>query len=132
MAPNAKSTPEVAKVRPYLEGVAKNLVDRLYGPEGPAWGTRLTQLEDVVLAVRQVLSEEMLAQALSRQAAQEERPPAYQVCPGCGRPTQPGEPEPRLLHTRGGEAQWQEPHTTCRTCRQAFFPSEQEPGHRPQ
>jgi hypothetical protein len=128
MARNRKSTSEVEKVRPYLEGVAKNLVDRLYGPQGPAWGTRLTELEDVVLAVRQFLSEQILEQALTRRAVQEERPPEYEGCPGCGRATQGQEPEPRLLQTQGGEVAWQEPHTTCRTCRQAFFPSEQELG----
>ncbi len=70
MARNRKATPEVEKVRPSLEGVAKHLVDRLYGPQGPAWGTRLTELEDIVLAVRQFLSEQMLEQALRCQAAQ--------------------------------------------------------------
>src|SRR5216684_917196 len=53
MARQKKSTPEVEKVRPYLEGVAKNLVDRLYGPGGPPWGTKLSELEDVVVAIRE-------------------------------------------------------------------------------
>ena len=39
-------TPEVEEVRPYVEGVAKNLIDKLYGPGGPAWGTKLTEIED--------------------------------------------------------------------------------------
>jgi hypothetical protein len=128
MARNRKSTPEVEKVRPYLEGVAKNLVDRLYGPKGPPWGTRLTEPEAVVLAIRASLSEQMLDQALAPQAADPQRPAAYQACPGCGHPTVPRQPEPRLLPTRGGQAQWQEPHHYCRTCRQAFFPSQPGPG----
>ena len=33
MACRKQSRPEVEQVRPYLEGVAKNLVDRLYGSE---------------------------------------------------------------------------------------------------
>jgi len=60
MARNRKRSPEVDEVAPYLEGVAKNLVDRLYGPKGPPWGTRLTELEDVVWAVREYLSQQML------------------------------------------------------------------------
>src|SRR5437868_5630845 len=52
MARQEKSTKEVEKIDPYLEEVAKNLVDRPYGPNGPAWGTKLTELEDVVVAVR--------------------------------------------------------------------------------
>ena len=55
-------------VRPYLEGVAKSLVERLYGDKGPAWGTKLTEIEDTIKAIRQVLSEKMLDEALQRQA----------------------------------------------------------------
>jgi hypothetical protein len=130
MARAKKATPEVDKVRPYLEGVAKNLVDRLYGPDGLPWGTKLTELEDVVVAVREVLSETMLRQALERQAAAvERRPAAYQHCPGCrGEVRLEPDPEPRLVKTRGGEAVWPEPETFCRKCRKAFFPSEPESG----
>lgn len=137
MARHKKSTPEVAKVEVYLKGVAKNLVDRLYGPEGLPWGTKMTELEDVVVEIREVISEEMLAQALQRQAATvEQRPQTYRGCPGCGKAVQdkPGgpdglaKPEPRSVQTRAGEAQWLEPEKYCRTCRRSFFPSEQEPG----
>ncbi len=135
MARQKKSTPEVEKVRPYLEGVAKNLVDRLYGPGGPPWGTKLSELEDVVVAIREVISEKMLAQALQRQATTvEQRPEKYRNCPECGRAVvdKPGgpqhEPEPRSVLTRGGEAEWLEPEKYCCTCRRSFFPSAQEPG----
>ena len=69
MAPAKKRTPKVEEVRPYVEGVAKNLVDKLYGPDGPAWGTKLTEIEDLFLAIREALTERMLADALARQAA---------------------------------------------------------------
>jgi hypothetical protein len=130
MAGVEKTTREVDKVRSYLEGVAKNLVDRLYGPEGLPWGTKLTELEDVVVAVRQVLSEKMLQQALERQAAAvARRPAAYQACPGCrGEVRQEPGPKPRRVQTRGGMAVWPEPETFCPQCRKAFFPSEPEPG----
>jgi hypothetical protein len=121
----------VEEVRPYLEGVAKNLVDRIYGPQGLPWGTRLTELEDMVLAVREVLSEKMLAQALERQAqASEQRPEPLQRCSRCQGPVAAkSDPEPRNVQTRAGEAEWDEPHCYCRKCRQSFFPSEQESGH---
>jgi hypothetical protein len=116
-------------VRPYLEGVAKSLVDRLYGAKGPAWGTRLTEIEDVLLAVRQVLTEKMLAEALQRQAnAADERPAAFQSCSKCGNNVEPDDPDPRLLDTRVGEADWLELKTYCRKCRRSFFPSGQESG----
>ena len=121
----------VEQVQPYLEGVAKSLVDRIYGPQGLPWGTKLTELEDMVIAVRQVLSEKMLAQALERQAdTAEQRPESFQRCSGCSGPVEAKpDAEPRNVQTRAGAAEWDEPHCYCRTCRQAFFPSEQEPGH---
>lgn len=121
-------------VRPYLEGVAKSLVDRLYGDQGPAWGTRLSAIEDTIKAIRQVLSEKMLAEALQRQAnTVAQRPVEFQCCPKCGQAVEP-DPESddsRRHQTDVGEAAWQEPATYCRTCRRSFFPSDQEPGDRP-
>ena len=77
MARAKKRTPQVEEVRPYVQGVAKNLIDKLYGPDGPAWGTKLTEIEDLFVAIREVLSERMLADALARQAAaQAQGPPA--------------------------------------------------------
>jgi hypothetical protein len=130
MARKKKVVPAVVQpVEPYLEGVAKSLVDRIYGPEGLPWGSKLSELEDVVLAVRQMLSEKMLAQALARQAQSEQRPEPFRKCSGCGGSVedQP-DAEPRNVETRAGEAEWDEPHSYCRPCRQAFFPSEQKSG----
>lgn len=129
MVHRKKHRPEVEEVRNYIAGVAKNLVDRLYGPDGPAWGTKLTELEDVALAIREALSEQMLTQAVQRQAATSaQRPAEYQSCPSCGKSVPATETDPRLLHTRGGEVVWSEPHTHCRHCRRSFFPSVEEPG----
>jgi len=116
-------------VRAYVEGVAKSLVDRLYGPQGLPWGTKLTELEDMVLAVRQVLSDKMLEEALQRQAqAVAARPEPFQRCPKCGKEVKPEEAEPRIMDTRAGEAAWSEPATSCNRCRRSFFPSEQKSG----
>lgn len=129
MVKNKKATPEVDTEVAYIKGVAKNLVDRLYGPAGLPWGTKFTELEATVAAIRKVLTEEMLQQALARQAAEVERPPEYNVCPGCGRPTRPGDrPEPRRIETGQGDAVWDEPKTRCDPCRRDFFPAEQEFG----
>ena len=131
MARYQVATAAADPVRPYLEGVAKSLVDRLYGPHGPAWGTRLTAIEDTIQAIRQVLSEKMLDEALQRQAnTVADRPPDFQCCPQCGREV---EPDPdrddcRILQTAGGEAEWREPATYCRKCRRSFFPSDPELG----
>ena len=118
-------------VRPYLEGVAKSLVERLYGDKGPAWGTKLTEIEDTIKAIRQVLSEKMLDEALQRQANTEaERPADFRCCPKCGREVErdPDRDDLRVHQTDVGEAEWREPATYCRRCRRSFFPSNQESG----
>jgi hypothetical protein len=120
----------VDDLRPVLEGLAKNLADRLWGPNGPPWGTKLSTLEDLVVAIRAVISEKMLREALQRQSAgSAERPAEYRICPSCGGPTGERDREPRIVQTRGGDAEWQEPHEHCTRCRRAFFPSVEEFGH---
>lgn len=130
MAQSAISTKPADPVRPLVERVAKEVIDRIYGPKGPAWGTSLTDIEDVVLAVRQVLAETMLDEALQRQAnTASDRPKRFQPCPKCGQEVVPkDENEPRIMLTRAGEAEWSEPETYCHRCRRAFFPSEPELG----
>jgi hypothetical protein len=129
MARAKKRTPKVEEVHPYLEGVAKNLIDKLYGPDGPAWGTRLTEIEDLFVAIRDVLGEKMLADALARQAAaQSQGPPPYRTCPGCQQPLACEQTNERIVETRAGEAAWAEPQGYCDRCRRSFFPSVQEPG----
>src|SRR5438270_9487816 len=101
MPQSKKRTPKVEEVRPYVEGVAKNLIDKLYGPDGPAWGTKLTEIEDLLLSIREVLTQKMLADALARQAAAP-APPPYRTCPGCRQPLAcPGTQE-RIVETRAG------------------------------
>jgi hypothetical protein len=132
MARYQVATAAAEPVRPYLEGVAKSLVDRLFGPDGPAWGTKLSALEDTLKAVRQVLTEKMLDEALQRQAnTVEQRPPDFQNCPTCGREVHrdPASDDARIHQTDGGEAEWLEPATYCRNCRRSFFPSDPEFGH---
>ena len=123
-----KRTPKVEELRPYVEGVAKNLVAKLYGPQGPAWGTKLTDLEDVLLEIRELLTEKMLDLTLAQQAAATERPESYRTCPGCRAALPCSATNPRILQTRAGEAEWPEPEGYCDRCRRAFFPSVQEPG----
>jgi hypothetical protein len=131
MARSKKRSPQTEQVRAYVEGVAKNLVDKLYGPDGPPWGTPLTDIEALLLEVREVLTEQMLDLSLTRQAqASPQLPPARRSCPGCQQPLPCDDANPRIVRTEVGEAQWSEPQGYCPRCRRAFFPSEQKPGHR--
>ena len=131
MARAKKRTPKVEEIRSYVEGVAKNLVEKLYGPHGPAWGTQLTEIEALLLEIREVLTEKMLDLTLAQQAATADQcPQPYRNCPGCHQPLPCDDTNPRVLQTRAGEAQWPEPEGYCDRCRRAFFPSVQKPGHR--
>ena len=53
MAVSPKAPKEVDHCRHLLLGMAKNLVDRLYGPDGPPWGTPFSALEDTALLLAQ-------------------------------------------------------------------------------
>ena len=131
MAQQTKWSPQIDEVRAYIEGVAKNLVEKLYGPQGPVWGTKLTEIEALCLDIRQLLTQKMLDESLARQAAALDQQPAATIaCPGCQQPLlfQPDQAEARLVHTAVGDAQWLEPQAYCTRCRRAFFPSVQKPG----
>jgi uncharacterized protein YbaR (Trm112 family) len=132
MARKQKRTKEVDNVRSYLEGVAKNLSDKLYGPQGPAWGTKLSDIEALCLDIREVLSEELLNLALERQAAAhgQQTEGGFQVCPSCQRPLNwdKQETQERIVETDAGAAEWSEPEGYCRRCRRSFFPSVSQSG----
>ncbi|MGH7169637.1 MAG: hypothetical protein ACRELG_05090 [Gemmataceae bacterium] len=89
----------------------------------------MEELVDTGDAVRKLLSERMLAEALNRQNHSEHRPEPFAKCSGCGGAVDDKpDAEPRNVETRVGEAEWDEPRGYCRKCRQAFFPSEQKFG----
>ncbi len=120
----ASLTPEL---RTLLQQTASDLVDRLYGPEGPPWGTRFEAIETLAIQLGQQLSAQMIEQAAARQAATH-LPADLTTCPACAGPLQERPPEPRLVTTPTGEALWSEPQRFCDRCRKAFFPSVQESG----
>jgi len=118
---------EVVSNKAYLEGVAKTLIEKLYGPDGPPWGTTFEDLEELVVQLGQTVSRELLRQALQKQAAGPV-PAEKQRCPGCQQPPQLSDPEPRILATRIGDTAWNEPSAYCPRCRRSFFPSVGESG----
>ena len=131
--PMAKTTRTVdipLELRPVVAAAAKNLATHLWGAQGPAWGTSFASLEELTAQVTGLLAEQLLHQALQRQAEQPLPRPLH-VCPACSGLLDDHPPEPRSVHTTVGMADWQEPARYCPRCRRAFFPSEQEPGYRP-
>ena len=124
MATAEKASREVEECRCLLQGMAKNLVDRLYGPEGPPWSTSFCCLEDIALRLADRFRKGFLDLALARQANAflHDCPDPLCLCPSCGLLTLPKDPEPRLLFCRAATVEWCEPHRYCRKCRKAFFP----------
>ena len=128
MARTQKRTPKVEEVRVYVEGVAQNLVEKRDGPDGPAWGTKRTEIEDLLLELRELLTKKMLAESLARPAATpDQQRAAVRTCPGCQQPLAWDDANPRRVPTRAGAAAGSEPEGYCPRCRRAFFPSVQEP-----
>ena len=74
MAWKQKARPEVTDQGVFLEGVAKNLADKLYGPSGPPPGTTFAELEEVAVQLGQAISREILNRSLARQGHSVFRP----------------------------------------------------------
>ena len=127
MAWKRSERPEVAEQQVFLDGVAKNLADKLYGPAGPPWGTSFMDLEEVAVQLGQAITRELLNRSLARQA----EVTAETVCPTCQSESTVREPEPRTLTTRAGPVDWDEPRRHCPRCRRSFFPSVPRVGDRP-
>jgi hypothetical protein len=130
MVGSKEARPEVEVHKAYLEAVAKTLIEKLFGPDGPPWGTTFEDLEELVVQLGQKMSREALRLALAKQAASTIPPPAQQ-CPGCQQQPQPKEPSTQTRHvtTRVGDVGWEEPARYCTRCRRDFFPSVPESGH---
>jgi hypothetical protein len=124
MATLEKSPSEVDKCDFFLQGTAKNLADRLYGPQGPPAGTSLTHLEAIADRLTRSLRKRFLDLVLARQSAafHDALPADLRLCSSCGRDTVACDPEPRLVHSRAGVIEWLEPQRYCGRCRKAFFP----------
>lgn len=108
-----------------LKGVANNVLLKVYGPAGMPWGTRFAELEEVAVQVGQKLSRAMVNQALNQQATEQSSgAAAWRRCSGCGGPAEiEPDPEPSIMTTRVGDAEWSEPKCYCHKCRRSFFPS---------
>jgi hypothetical protein len=122
MARPVDPTVAKAELENLLQGVAKQLIHRVYGPDGMPWGTKFADLEELAVQLGQAVSQSMIDQAVARQAAAV--PVEANSCSACGTPLDPaGRTEPRAVATQVGTARWEEPKRNCPQCRAAFFPS---------
>jgi hypothetical protein len=127
MEPSPHITTLLAELRIALEGAGKNFLHKVYGSEGPPWGTTFAELEDVAVAIGDEVARQIVNQGLVQQAGVSPGQ-GYQSCSQCGRPVLPSETAPRIMQTGVGDVEWSEPEGYCDRCRKAFFPTVQEPG----
>lgn len=80
----------------------------------------LTQIEELALAARGVLSQAMTHGLLEQQTRT--IAPELPVCPGCQRRMQPKGKKQRYLRTRSGDVALQRPYFYCPHCRSGYFP----------
>ncbi len=115
-------------MRERVKGLAIELCREMYGPKGPPWGMKFTEIEEQTAEVGDALGCALLSLGLQQQADAEGHPAGK--CGGCGEPIPFNEIAGRLLQAKRGEAVWQESYGHCKRCRKAFFPSLPEFGHR--
>jgi hypothetical protein len=125
MAMRAKPPAEVDNCRSLLPGAVKNLADRLYGPQGPAWASPGAAWRPWRLPWARP------SRTNSSPPCWRARPPPFTPPPrptparvplAAAPPPPPRDPQPRQLRWAAGAAAWSEPQRYCGTCRKAFFP----------
>ena len=105
---------------------AEELFDRLMEWEGEHDRPNLTQIEDIILELRQRFGAELTEKVLKRQ---EQRQPAERVlCPKCGDEMRPKGKKPNqvpkghAMETRIGNLKIEGEHYYCPRCQLGIFP----------
>ena len=99
---------------------AEELFDELMEWDEQTEKPNLTQIEDIVLALRKRMGERMVQQVLMRQ---EERQPAERVkCPKCGGEMKDKGLKDNQIETRIGHLKMERGYYYCPACKQGLFP----------
>jgi transposase len=83
----------------------------------------LTQIEDIVLVLREKLSQAMLDSVLENQEAVQ---PVELCCPKCGQRMRYKERKEKVVESRVGEVDLERGHYDCTTCKEGIFPLDQQ------
>jgi uncharacterized protein with PIN domain len=105
--------------RAELQARANELIEQLLDWTEQTEQPNLTQIEDIVLELRQELGESMVANVLS---AQEAAQPVQATCPECGRELRTKGARPGQVLSRVGEIQLGRGYYYCPACQTGFFP----------
>lgn len=100
---------------------AEALFDQLMEWDEQTAKPKLTQIEEIVLQLRQRLGEQMVQAVLARQ---ENRQPAEKLsCPQCQGELEPKGEKGKRVESQVGSLQIERSYYYCPGCRQGFFPS---------
>lgn len=103
-----------------LQTEAEQLIDELLDWATEADAPTLTEIEEVILKLRQRLGERMAKVVLDEQEAT--RPVPGPACPGCGREMHYKDMKGNRVESRVGNLQLQRGYYYCETCREGLFP----------
>ncbi len=109
-----------AEMRAELQQKADALIDELLDWNEQTHEPTLTQIEDIVLKLRQRLGEQMAATMVDAQASVESVPGPQ--CPTCGQEMHSKAVKDKRVASRVGSLGVHRVYYYCETCRQGFFP----------
>ncbi len=108
------------KLRQQFEELAKDVMARKFGPDGPPKDLTFREIEEIGYEIAQTAARTFEAETVKEHQKHFE---GDQPCPGCGQMCGPSEPSERTLLTRLGPVELSEIKYRCDACRRSFFPS---------